>query len=480
MRGIVERAVKKSVFRNLLLAMLCFGGAVGLLFPVYARVVLDAPNALSFLFFAMCVGAGLLVGAVNYGLFTLVVSRAVRRLVAAMNEVNLHMSSADCNGLDCAQGMQLPDDSADALGAMARGFNTMIDAIAQRMGRDRSVQVLLERLASSVELDLVAREVLGALSEVCEAPIGLLYVFEGDRLLLRASRGQDSADELGGELDTSLGCVRMALERGGPHCIDPERDGLDWVRASGPLGVLRPRGLVLLPLRVNRHTVGLALLASARQGERPQAEMLLQALCDQAAPHLQNAALHRRIKQLAALDELTGLLNRRFGLQRLREEFSRAVRHGIPTSVILFDVDHFKRVNDTHGHDAGDHVLRMIARTITEDLRAGDVLCRYGGEEFLVLAPGTGLRDAVTLGERIRRQVEGLRISWKDQELRVTVSLGLAAWPLVGASQAEELVSMADRALYQAKAAGRNRLVGIRGEALVEAAALLSEVPESA
>ena len=193
----------------------------------------------------------------------------------------------------------------------------------------------------------------------------------------------------------------------------------------------------------------------------------------QAASYLQNAVLHRRVHELAALDDLTRILNRRFGLRRLNEEFSRAVRHGVPVSVAMVDVDHFKRFNDTYGHDAGDEVLRMVASTIEGNLRSGDVFCRYGGEEFLLLAPGTGIHDIGVLAERLCRVVESTELKWGNQVLSVTMSLGLATWPVVRASSPEELVAAADKALYHAKDTGRNRVAVNTGDRLQTLAELL-------
>jgi two-component system, cell cycle response regulator len=459
--------VSKSVFRNLLLSMLGFGAAVGLIFPVFARVVLDAPAALSPLFFAMCLGAGLLVGAVNYGLFSLVVSRALGRLVYAMGEVHSHMATADCAGLDCAQGLHLDDSSQDGIGATAGAFNTMLDAIATRMGRDGSVHAMLEDVGGLSELDEVADSVLGSLCEASDATIGVLWVGEGDGLSLRATRGQDLEANLPATLDTKLGAVATALGKGDIHLVQPDNEGMGWVSSSTPLGSLRPHTVALVPLVFRKRTVGLALLSCSR--EAPQRAMLdlVEELRSHAAAYLHTAALNQRMKQLAAIDDLTGVLNRRFGIKRLREEFSRSVRHGVPLSVLLVDVDHFKRFNDTWGHDAGDEVLRRVASTIEGSIRAGDVLCRYGGEEFLVVAPGTGLADAARLGDRLRRSVEAMQTPWQDMQLAVTMSMGVATWPNAPASQPEELVSSADVGLYHAKENGRNRLSIQHGERLL-------------
>ncbi|MFH1467399.1 MAG: diguanylate cyclase [Pseudomonadota bacterium] len=467
--------MRRSVFRNLLLTMLGFGCAVGLCFPLFAAVALDDRGALSALFFAMCVGAGLMVGAVNYALFSVVVSRAIRRLAAAMNEVNTRMATTRCEGLGCAHEMLVPVDSADALGETAQAFNTMIEAIATRMGRDHSVQALQEELAGTVDLDLVASEILAALAAICGARLGLLYVADESRLQLCAHVGLDHGEDVPEHLDPQQGYASLVFGQEAPVVLEPETEGLTWVRSSGPLGSLAPKALVLVPLLEKHRPVGLVMLASSGERGGPEARVLLASLAACAAPYLANAKLHQHIRHLAAIDDLTGLLNRRFGLRRLREEFSRSVRHGLPLSVIIFDIDHFKRFNDTWGHDAGDEVLRVVSRSLLQDLRAGDVLCRYGGEEFLTVAMGMGLHDAVVLGERLRRRVETTLTQWQKQGLHVTISLGLAAWPLTGASQAEELVSAADSALLAAKERGRNRLLARRGDQLVEAGELLEE-----
>jgi diguanylate cyclase (GGDEF)-like protein len=253
--------------------------------------------------------------------------------------------------------------------------------------------------------------------------------------------------------------VQRALESGEILLVAPQREGLHWVSTSAPLAHFRPESLLLLPLMVNQKATGLALLASPRPILSTPQRTLLDALRTHAAPHLQNATLHEKIKKLAAIDDTTGVLNRRFGTKRLAEEFSRSVRHGVPLSVLLMDIDHFKRFNDTHGHDAGDRVLQMVARTVEEMLRAGDVVCRYGGEEFLVVVPGTGVNDAAALGERLRRKIATTAVSWGEQSLQVTISLGQATWPVARAAVPEELITAADAALYKAKQAGRDCLM---------------------
>jgi diguanylate cyclase (GGDEF)-like protein len=160
-------------------------------------------------------------------------------------------------------------------------------------------------------------------------------------------------------------------------------------------------------------------------------------------------------------DGLTGLFNRRYLDQRLLQEFARARRGSHPFTLLLFDLDHFKRVNDEYGHQAGDDVLREVARRIGKSLRAGDILARYGGEEFAIMLPDTTARGAAQPAERIRQVVAETPIATSAGELRVTVSIGYCDLRGDHASY-EKLVKDADVALYAAKEGGRNRTVAFQ------------------
>lgn len=171
------------------------------------------------------------------------------------------------------------------------------------------------------------------------------------------------------------------------------------------------------------------------------------------------ADLARALEALAyqaAHDGLTGLPNRRAVLEALERELARAEREGGALSVALCDLDHFKRVNDTWGHPAGDQVLNAFARAAKGCLRAYDVVGRYGGEEFLLIAPGAGSPAECDLFERVRRSVAAAPVSTEAGAISVTVSIGVAS--VRGKGSAEVLLASADAALYQAKADGRNRV----------------------
>lgn len=161
------------------------------------------------------------------------------------------------------------------------------------------------------------------------------------------------------------------------------------------------------------------------------------------------------LQRIVITDALTDVYNRRHLDQRLAEEYIRATRYGTALSVLLFDVDHFKRFNDTYGHDQGDRVLQAMGKAMKAVVRQYDVPCRYGGEEFVIILPEADLDGAVSVGERLRQHVEAMSVDG----LQVTISVGAASFPRLPANSPEALLEAADAALYRAKEAGRNRLV---------------------
>ena len=174
------------------------------------------------------------------------------------------------------------------------------------------------------------------------------------------------------------------------------------------------------------------------------------------------ALYQRKLAEGALQDALTGLYNRRHMDERLASELAASQRHARPLSLLMIDIDHFKRVNDDHGHVAGDEALKMVAFVLRGAVRKEDVIARFGGEEFVVIARETLLDGARALAERIRKAVEKSRFGWQERELGVTVSVGVtsaAPEQVVPGRTDRDLLAAADRALYAAKQQGRNRVV---------------------
>jgi diguanylate cyclase (GGDEF)-like protein/PAS domain S-box-containing protein len=163
--------------------------------------------------------------------------------------------------------------------------------------------------------------------------------------------------------------------------------------------------------------------------------------------------LEEQLRRLSTTDGLTGLYNRRFLDEAITTEFHRTLRTRSPLSVVMIDIDHFKKFNDTHGHDQGDRVLKAVAVAMRNALRKYDLPCRYGGEEFMAILPNTTAEGGLAVAERIRGNIEAMAVDG----LKVTASLGIATFPTLNAESPAELIEWADQALYQSKEAGRNR-----------------------
>lgn len=217
------------------------------------------------------------------------------------------------------------------------------------------------------------------------------------------------------------------------------------------------RSAIIIPMAFHGHSTGL-LVAESNEigffGDRD--EQLLSVAARSAGMALENAELLKRTEELSIIDELTDSYNYRYFVRKLEEEKKRAVRYNLPLSVIMIDIDWFKKLNDGYGHEVGNIVLGELARISRECIRDVDVFARYGGEEFVVILPQTPLAEAKRIGERIRSEVENSVIDTGTKgKVKITVSIGVSSYPENGRTE-EELVTVADQALYKAKGSGKN------------------------
>ena len=172
------------------------------------------------------------------------------------------------------------------------------------------------------------------------------------------------------------------------------------------------------------------------------------------------AAYHEEIYRLAILDGLTGVHNKRYFLEFLERELASSQRHGHPLTLVMFDIDHFKALNDTRGHLAGDHVLRTLSSRIQPRMRREDLLARYGGEEFAAVLNSTDLAGGIGFAENIRHRIQAAPFEFDGESFTITVSLGVGSVANEQGVDPAALIARADEKLYAAKRAGRNRVVG--------------------
>jgi diguanylate cyclase (GGDEF)-like protein/PAS domain S-box-containing protein len=239
-----------------------------------------------------------------------------------------------------------------------------------------------------------------------------------------------------------------------------------WPERNREYDNLPNRALVTVPICWGEEFLGVLNIVALVPHRFTEADRdMLGLLAMQAAIAIRNARLYNKIEQLSVTDELTGLLNRRGFFQLGEREFERALRFGRPLSALMLDIDHFKRVNDTHGHAGGDQVLRALADCFRQNTRAIDIAGRYGGEEFVLLLPEILKSEAHQIAERLRQSIAGLSIPIGSEnghsspgDISITVSVGVAALSQDG-QNLTDLLGRADQALYRAKDSGRNRIV---------------------
>ena len=443
----------RSVMMDLRLWMVGFGLLIGVVFPPVV-VLLGVPRGIAIrpAFFAATVLAGLVVAQVNYFLAHGVVGVRVSSLASGMRRVENTLLDAsirgDWSGCD-PESCKVPIDSNDKLGEVASSFNRLVESLAFSHQISGGVRAVSEALAAHLDLTALADATMTELIIRTRCDAVCLLVANHGRIEVAGARGIRDPEAVANSKEVST-----VLRTGDHVTLTLPFD----VVIAGSLVDFVPREVQLLPIRYGPVSVGVLVVGFAIASPI-ETNPVLTASLPGLAVALNNALNHEDLQRVAALDPLTGVYNRRFGLQRLSEEFGRAVRSGDPLGVMMLDLDHFKAINDTYGHLVGDRVLESVSRNVRRVLREGDVLLRYGGEEFLVILPGAGIGDLEQMAERIRRVIADSSVQEGGQNIIVTVSIGASGLPNPTITGPEELVGAADSALYLAKEAGRDRWV---------------------
>ncbi len=444
--------ITKRVFTDLAIFMIGFGMVVGIAFP-FLMVVLGMSHDIAYTwwFFTVCIIAGLFVGAVNIILAHSIVGSRLILMAQKMEQVESHLKEIGGKGgdeIDCTpEACHLPVDSEDAIGTSSRAFNSLVDTLGSSLQLEKRVRSYTSMLTSHLKISELCQNALGALLEMFEFSGGAIFVEEGGALNLRSSQGLSGESALG-----ENPIVLKALQTLEVKVIDiPEELFVDAVLAT-----FRPRAVVVQPVVYKGVGLGVILLASQHSVDEETAQRL-DLFSASFALALHNAVTYAQVQQLAAIDPLTGIYNRRFGLSRLHEEYVRAVKQNGSIGLLMIDADYFKEINDTYGHTVGDRVLQSIATTARRQLRDGDIIARLGGDEFMAVLLGANKTDTLAIAESIRRSIEEKRMKWGDQEIKVTVSIGAVSLSENIDLDEEKLIEAADAALYQVKESGRNR-----------------------
>jgi diguanylate cyclase (GGDEF)-like protein len=324
---------------------------------------------------------------------------------------------------------------------------------------------MVDELSAVQSYHDLLQTVLDRTAELLLAEQGSIMLIEKetDALLVEASRGalHEPAQKI--RIPRGVGIAGGVVERGEPMLV--ENIELDPRIGKKNRAHYRTSSFVSVPLKIENHVVGVMNFADKATGVFfDDVDLRLAQTCaSHAAIVLDRKELCEntaKLKRQAITDHLSGLLNRGGILGRLREELSRSHRFSKTMSLVMLDIDGFKKINDIHGHATGDRVLRRVSEIILGAVRSIDISGRYGGDEFLVLLPETDMFFATHMAERVRSDIAQTDLS---QELpdrivkNITVSIGIATYPSHGTSP-EVLIDHADEALYRAKANGRNRV----------------------
>jgi diguanylate cyclase (GGDEF)-like protein len=423
----------------------------GLLFPFFLMLIgIPSELSLRWVTFVCTILAGIGMGVFNNYLAHKVVRPELRSLVQGMREVEDAFREATFTGewnTEHSTECSVAVNSEDEIGETAQAFNELVTELIRVQSLEAASNELTEAISSKLDLEDLSDQAISLVMKHTGAAAGAILVANDDHLSVAANHGLGQSDRL-----VQSDHVRRALKTNEIQFI---RVNPDMV-IEGVIADYKPSQILIFPISFEDNTLGVLILASDQLFGK-DAMWLLRIFQQGMGLALNNALTHDRLQQVASRDPLTSLYNRRFGMDRLGIEFQQAASRHTPLGVIMFDIDHFKRVNDTYGHLTGDQVLVEVSSLARKAIRESDVLIRYGGEEFVIVMPGAKPNVIKEVAERLRANVAGYDFQDGEQHLKITVSLGVTSYS-PDLSEPDSLLREADEALYAAKEGGRDRV----------------------
>ncbi|MFZ1866808.1 MAG: diguanylate cyclase, partial [Polyangiales bacterium] len=317
-----------------------------------------------------------------------------------------------------------------------------------------------QALSTALTQDAIMEVGLAAAAEIAPHDFAAIteYQPDGRRHAVRRAVGERALEFQGLRFRDNTSLTAMVVKNRHYLPYRGDFDSKQQVLFTKKAKLKGMESLLVLPLVAREEPIGtLIVAAKSRMAFRPSMRETLRALANQLGVAMANARAVRQLEEMATTDGLTGCLNKRAFLDQMEQKLMAAQRFGRKLSLIVTDLDHFKAVNDTYGHAAGDRVLQELGRVLTRVKRETDLVARFGGEEFCVLCEETDARGARLLAERVREELENAEVQTDLGALRVTASLGVATFP-DHARDAEQLFAQGDKALYDAKRRGRNQV----------------------
>lgn len=326
---------------------------------------------------------------------------------------------------------------------------------------ERGYQELIDfhKSISLLSLDGISTVLVNRLPSILSIHFFTLFLYDKDKRMLNLISHNRPDIESSFSLPLASSPIMEAAILSGKYILEDSFIDSKYYRKSDNK-FFKKDYFATIPLKIEKEIVG---VLNINDGEKVSFNVsnldFVLKLSEFISMTVSNAVLYERTKKLSVTDGLTGISNRPNMEQVLRSEFERSMRYGAPLSVVLLDVDHFKGVNDTYGHQKGDEILVAFASLLKKFCRANDTAARYGGEEFLMILPQSNAQGAFKIAERVREEMMKLNFTGNESNFSVTTSGGVVELDRDFIKNTDELVTMADQALYEAKNSGRNKTV---------------------
>jgi diguanylate cyclase (GGDEF)-like protein len=317
-----------------------------------------------------------------------------------------------------------------------------------------SILEINQAISAILDFDELLKKIMDTVIELMKAQRGFLMILDDitQRFSIKVARNMDKKSLEDGTYHLSETIIQQVMKNKSPVLISDAETDPEFQLAASIAGQ-ELKSILCVPLKRGARIIGIIYLENnlvANLFDEEALKTILEVTA-QATISIENARLYT----LATTDGLTGLYLRRYMENRLRDEFERARRYKRSMSLLMMDIDHFKRINDSRGHQVGDEVLKGVAQILKTQCREVDLIARYGGEEFCVILPETASREADAIAKRLREATEAATFCG---DLKVTISIGLITFPECGVEHQQALIEKADMALYKAKEGGRNRI----------------------
>lgn len=444
----------KSIFLDQFLYMQAVGVLIGLAFPYFLSWYgFPADQVHNWRFHLISQIAGQTVGLISFFLISMVIRPHLKQLSSKMENIAQGLEQKDflAHTSDCADNLcQMTVVSKDEIGVSAQAYNQLLGALIQSHEYESVYTRFSHVISESLDAKKLSEDTVQLLIESTKIEAAAILLFQQGDIWLEAVQGIKEPEAL-----IENESVIKAIKSGQDKMLTLPKN----VQLDGVLTFFTPSEIFVKPIEYKGVQLGGMIAATGSELADDRTLNTLDLFTRNMGLALNNALIHSKFQKLAAYDALTNVYNRRFGMARLKEDFARVNREKSSLSLIMLDIDHFKQVNDTYGHLVGDKAIILIADILKNASRDGDIVIRYGGEEFLMILPGASVKNSKAIAERIRHQVMDSEIKEGEQTIHLTISAGISAYPDATTVDEIQLIDKADQALYQAKHSGRNKVI---------------------